>query len=75
MDYLYLSLRLSRGGTVILEDSVIRHGRVPADQPDDEAARSMRDFNTALAASRQLKSIILPIVHSGLDGISLSIVK
>ncbi len=75
VDYLNLSLRLSHSGTVILADNVIRNGRVLADQPDDEAARATKVFNDALAANGKLESIILPIVRSNLDGLSISIVK
>ncbi len=42
--YLDLSLRLSRPGTVILADNVIRHGGVMQNQPPDENAAAAKYF-------------------------------
>jgi predicted O-methyltransferase YrrM len=75
VEYLDLSLQLSHPGTVILADNLIRNGRVLDDRPADEAARAVRAFNDALAANGKLESIILPIIRSNLDGLSISIVK
>ena len=73
--YLDLALQLSHAGTVILADNLIRHGRVMAEQPADEAARGAKAFNDALAANQRLDSIILPIIRETLDGLSISLVK
>jgi predicted O-methyltransferase YrrM len=75
VEYLDLSLQLSRAGTVILADNLIRNGRVMEDRPIDEAARGAKAFNAALAAHRKLESIILPIIRANLDGLSISLVK
>jgi caffeoyl-CoA O-methyltransferase len=75
VEYLDLSLRLSRPGTVILADNLIRNGRVLDARPADEAARAAKAFNEALAANYRLDSIILPIIRTNLDGLSLSIVE
>jgi caffeoyl-CoA O-methyltransferase len=75
VEYLDLALRLSRAGTVILADNLIRNGRVLDDRPADESARGAKAFNDALAANQSLESIILPIVRTNLDGVSISIVK
>ena len=75
VDYLDLSLRLSHTGTVILADNLIRNGRVIDDRPADESARGAKAFNDALAANQRLESIILPIVRTNLDGLSISIVR
>ena len=75
VEYLDLSLRLSRAGTVILADNLIRNGRVIADRPADESARGAKAFNEALAAHPRLESIILPIIRTNLDGLSISIVE
>jgi predicted O-methyltransferase YrrM len=74
VEYLELSLQLAHPGTVILADNVIRNGRV-LDDLADEAARGVKAFNDALAGNRKLDSIILPIIRTNLDGLSLSIVK
>jgi predicted O-methyltransferase YrrM len=73
--YLQLSLQLSKPGTLILADNVIRHGEVLAAAPPDENARAVKAFNEALAAHPRLESIVLPIVRSRIDGLSISIVK
>ncbi len=75
IEYLDLSLHLSRAGTVILADNLIRNGRVIDDRPADEAARGVKAFNEALAANPRLDSIILPIIRTNLDGLSISIVE
>jgi predicted O-methyltransferase YrrM len=73
--YLQLSLQLSKPGTLILADNVIRHGEVLSATPPDENARAVKAFNEALAAHPRLESIVLPIVRSRIDGLSISIVK
>jgi caffeoyl-CoA O-methyltransferase len=75
VEYLDLSLHLSRSGTVILADNLIRNGRVMDGQPRDDSSRGARAYNNALAANQRLESIILPIVRENLDGLSISIVK
>jgi predicted O-methyltransferase YrrM len=75
VEYLDLSLRLSHAGTVILADNLIRNGRVLADHPADEAARGAKAFNEALATNQHLDSIILPLIRTNLDGLSISLVK
>jgi predicted O-methyltransferase YrrM len=72
--YLDLSLRLSRAGTVILADNLIRGGRV-LEASSDPHVRGVREFNALLARDPRLDSIILPILRESLDGVSISIVK
>jgi len=73
--YLALVLQLSRTGTLILADNVIRNGRVMADHPDDDNARGARQFNADLAANPRLESIILPIFRDKFDGLAVSLVR
>jgi caffeoyl-CoA O-methyltransferase len=75
VEYLDLALRLSRAGTVILADNLIRNGRVLDRQPGDESARGAKAYNDALATNLRLEPIILPIIRENLDGLSISIVK
>ncbi|HSD82884.1 MAG TPA: O-methyltransferase, partial [Anaerolineae bacterium] len=74
-EYLDLSLQLSHPGTVILADNVLRNGRVMDRPPADESSLGAKAFNDALAVQPRLESIILPIIRSNLDGLSISIVK
>ena len=75
VQYLELVLPLSRSGTVIVADNVIRDGLVLETAPPDDNARSARAFNAAVAAHPRLESIIVPIVRRTIDGMSISIVK
>ncbi len=74
-EYLDLSLQLSRPGTVILADNVIRHGRVMEKDPTDENARGAASFNRAIAENPRLESIVLPIFKQKIDGLSISVVR
>ena len=75
VEYLNLSLRLARPGTVILADNLIRNGRVLEARPSEASARGTKAYNEALAAHLSLDSLILPIIRENLDGLSISIVK
>jgi len=73
--YLDLSLQLSRPGTVVVADNLIRDGAVLQVTPDDENARAARAFNATLASDRRLESIIVPVLGKKVDGMSVSIVR
>ena len=73
--YLDLSLQLSRPGTVVIADNLIRDGAVLHVAPDEENARAARSFNAKLAAERRLESIIIPVLGKRIDGMSISIVR
>jgi len=73
--YLDLSLQLSRPGTVVLADNLIRDGGVLDASPEEENARAARIFNAKLAADQRLESIIIPVLGKKVDGMSISIVK
>lgn len=73
--YLDLILQLSRPGTVILADNVIRHGLVLDEATDDPSARGARAYNAAIASHPRLESIVLPILRDKVDGLAISIVR
>jgi predicted O-methyltransferase YrrM len=75
VEYLDLSLQLSRPGTLILADNVIRHGLVMAENPPDISDRGARDYNEAIARHPRLESLILPIVRHRVDGLAISVVR
>ena len=75
LEYLDLSIELSRPGTVILADNLIRDGEVMDANAADENARAARAFNEKLSAHPRLESIIVPFVKTRVDGMSISIVK
>ena len=73
--YLDAVLQLSRPGTVIAADNLIRNGAVMEQSPQDTNAAAARSFNAKLAAEPRLESIILPIMRKTIDGMSISIVR
>jgi predicted O-methyltransferase YrrM len=73
--YLELALPLSRPGTVILADNVIRHGAVLDDRSVDENAIGARRYNRAIAEHPRLESIVLPIIREKVDGLAVSLVR
>lgn len=75
LEYLELSLQLSRSGTVILADNVIRNGLVLDEHPADETDSGARAYNRAIASHPRLESLILPIIRKRLDGLAISVVK
>ena len=75
IEYLTLALQLSRPGTVILADNVIRDGLVLEQHPSDPNAQGAKAFNAAIAAHPRLESLVVPLVRKKIDGLSISIVK
>ena len=73
VEYLELALQLSRSGTVVLADNVIRNGNVIEPDAPDAADRGARAYNYAIAGHPRLESLILPIVRSRIDGLAMSI--
>lgn len=74
-EYLELALLLSRPGTLILADNVLRNGLVVDAAPVDENARAIRAFNAAVAAHPRLESVVVPVIRRYLDGMTISRVR
>jgi len=74
-DYLAWSLQLSRRGTVIIADNVIRDGKVIDAKSDDPRVQGKRRFNEQLAAERRVSATEIQTVGSkGYDGFALAVV-
>ena len=74
--YLNQVLQLSRSGTVILSDNLIRHGAVLPGFPSPDAdAVAVAEFNRLIASHPGLESILFPIVKGKVDGMAISLVK
>ena len=73
--YLERAIGVSRAGTVILADNVIRNGAVLAPAPDDANGIAARAYNQAIAEHPRLESIVLPIIREKVDGLAISLVK
>jgi predicted O-methyltransferase YrrM len=74
--YLEWSMRLSRPGTIIVLDNVIRDGAVIDPQNSDPAIQGVRRFFQMVASDSRLDATALQTVGSkGYDGFVLAIVK
>lgn len=73
--YLKGSLKLSRQGTLIICDNVVRNGRVMDARSSDPDVRGIRHFFELIAVEPRLTSTAIQTVGiKGWDGLSISIV-
>lgn len=73
--YLELSLQLSRPGTVIVADNVVRDGEVADSRSTDERVQGVRAFLEMAAASDRIDGTAIQTVGSkGYDGFALLVV-
>lgn len=74
-EYLRLSLELSRPGTVIFADNVVREGRVIEAGDADPNIQGVRKFTELVAAEPRLSATVLQTVcGKGYDGFALAVV-
>ena len=74
-DYLPWALKLSRRGTLILADNVIRKGAVADAHSPDASVHGVRRFNELLAAEPRVSATAIQTVGSkGYDGFALALV-
>jgi predicted O-methyltransferase YrrM len=74
-DYFLWTLKLSRRGTVIVADNVIRDGAVIDPASEDPRVQGMRRFNELLAAEPRVSATEIQTVGSkGYDGFALAVV-
>ena len=75
-EYFELSLQLSRPGTLIIADNVVREGKILEENNDDSNVTGVKRFITLLAASKQVTATIIQTVGSKYhDGMALAIVN
>lgn len=75
-DYLEWSIRLSRPGTMIIGDNVIRDGKVIDKDSADELVQGVRRFSEKLASDPRVEAVALQTVGSkGYDGFAVALVK
>ena len=75
--YLEWALRLSRPGSIIVADNVLRNwGEAlrPPSTGSDSAIAAMYAYNQRAATDPRLRSIALPIDEDGRDGLAISVV-
>jgi predicted O-methyltransferase YrrM len=74
-EYLEWSMKLSRRGTVIIADNVVRNGAIIDPASSDEMVQGIRRFNRALAAEKRLSATEIQTVGSkGYDGLAIATV-
>ena len=74
-DYLAWSLKLSRVGTVIIADNVVRKGEIVDANSADTNVQGMRKFNALLAAEPRVNATEIQTVGSkGYDGFAYAVV-
>jgi caffeoyl-CoA O-methyltransferase len=74
-EYFEWALKLSRSGTLIIADNVIRDGKVLDPNHEDPMVKGVQRFNKALAASGKVSATILQTVGvKEYDGMAIAIV-
>jgi predicted O-methyltransferase YrrM len=74
-DYFQWAMKLSRVGTLIVVDNVVRKGEVANAKTDDPAVRGMRGFiELAAAEPRVIATAIQTVGAKGYDGFSIALV-
>jgi predicted O-methyltransferase YrrM len=74
-EYLKWCLKLSRPGTLIIADNVVRKGAVADAGSDDENVQGIRKFNELLAAEKCVATTVVQTVGcKGYDGLALILV-
>jgi predicted O-methyltransferase YrrM len=74
-EYLKWALKLSRPGTVVVTDNVVRDGKVVDAKSDDKDVKGTRRFAEMLAAEPRLSATVLQTVGTkGYDGFALAVV-
>jgi len=74
-DYFQWALKLSRIGTLIIADNVVRKGEVADPNSTDENVQGIRRFNEAVAAEKRVNATAIQTVGSkGYDGLAFAVV-
>jgi predicted O-methyltransferase YrrM len=75
-DYMQVSLKLSRPGTLIIADNVVRDGQVIDPNDPDPNIQGVRRFTDLVATEPRLSATVLQTVGSkGYDGFAIAIVN
>ncbi len=74
-EYLTWALQLSRNGTLIVADNVVRDGAVIDARSDDANVQGVRRFGEMVAADPRLSATVIQTVGSkGYDGLTFAVV-
>ncbi len=73
--YLAWAMRLTRPGSLIIADNIVRDGEVINADSDDDSVQGARRFNAALAAEpRVLATGVQTVGSKGYDGLAIALV-
>ena len=76
VSYFNYALKISRSGTVILADNVIRGGQILEENSSDEMVIGAKKYNEMLSNNDNvITSIIQQVGHKDYDGMAISVVK
>ena len=75
-EYFEWAVRLSRPGTLIIADNVVREGEVLSDNSSDERFTGVRRFNESLGRNDAVTATIIQTVGvKGHDGFAIAVVR
>jgi predicted O-methyltransferase YrrM len=75
-EYFKWALKLSRPGTLIVADNVIREGKILDPESTDEKVKGVQRFNELLAGNKQVTATIIQTVGSKYhDGMAIAVVN
>jgi predicted O-methyltransferase YrrM len=75
-EYFEWALKLSRPGTIIVADNVIREGKILDDNHPDEKVQGVQRFNKMLSANKQVTATIIQTVGGkDHDGMAVAVVN
>ena len=76
MEYFEFAINLSRPGTVIICDNVIREGKILDPKSTDEKVFGVQRFNQLLATNNKVTATILPTIGvKEYDGMAIAVVN
>lgn len=75
-EYFQWALKLSRPGTLIVADNVIREGRVLQDGHEDDMVKGVQRFNKLLSETKEVTASIMQTIGAkDHDGIAIAVVN
>lgn len=75
-EYFQLALSMSRPGTIIIADNVVRNGKVLDNNSEDPAVKGVQRFNKMLSENKAVTATILQMVGiKEYDGMAVAVVN
>ena len=75
-EYFQWALQLSRPGTLLIFDNVIREGHILDENATDEAVKGVQRLNKILASDPRVMATIIPSIGlKKFDGMAIAVVK